>query len=35
MAAFGPLQALTDGLAFEFTDVQRVGRDLRILARAR
>jgi len=35
MAAFGPLQALADGYAFEFTDVQRVGQDLRILARAR
>ncbi len=35
MAAFGPLQALADGYAFEFTDVQRVGLDLRILARAR
>jgi diaminohydroxyphosphoribosylaminopyrimidine deaminase/5-amino-6-(5-phosphoribosylamino)uracil reductase len=35
MAAFGPLQALTDGYAFEFTDVQLVGQDLRVLARAR
>ena len=35
MAAFGPLQTLADGYAFEFTDVQRLGQDLRILARAR
>jgi diaminohydroxyphosphoribosylaminopyrimidine deaminase/5-amino-6-(5-phosphoribosylamino)uracil reductase len=33
MAAFGPLTALTDALEFEFHDVQRVGADLRILAR--
>ena len=35
MAAFGPLQALSEGLPFAYTDVQRVGEDLRILARAR
>ncbi len=34
MAAFGPLQALADGYAFEFTDILRLGQDLRILARA-
>ncbi len=34
MAAFGPLQALSDGLHFGFIDVQRVGNDLRIRARA-
>jgi diaminohydroxyphosphoribosylaminopyrimidine deaminase/5-amino-6-(5-phosphoribosylamino)uracil reductase len=33
MAAFGPLQQLADGLAFEFTQVDRIGADLRILAR--
>jgi diaminohydroxyphosphoribosylaminopyrimidine deaminase/5-amino-6-(5-phosphoribosylamino)uracil reductase len=33
MAAFGPLQRLADGLAFEFTQVDRIGADLRILAR--
>ena len=33
MAAFGPLSQLADALAFEFTQVDRVGADLRILAR--
>jgi diaminohydroxyphosphoribosylaminopyrimidine deaminase/5-amino-6-(5-phosphoribosylamino)uracil reductase len=33
MAAFGPLQALADGFAFEFESAGRVGPDLRILAR--
>lgn len=33
MAAFGPLQSLADALLFEFTQVERVGADLRILAR--
>ena len=33
MAAFGPLQSLTEALEFEFTDVARVGPDLRLLAR--
>lgn len=33
MAAFGPLSALADALDFEFTQVERVGADLRILAR--
>ena len=35
MAAFGPLIALADGLAFDFGAVERVGADLRILARRR
>ena len=35
MAAFGPLQALAEGLRFQFNDVRLVGEDLRILARAR
>lgn len=34
MAALGPLAALADALAFEFTQIDRVGADLRILARA-
>ena len=33
MAQFGPLQALADGLALEFTSAQMVGPDLRVLAR--
>jgi diaminohydroxyphosphoribosylaminopyrimidine deaminase/5-amino-6-(5-phosphoribosylamino)uracil reductase len=33
MAAFGPLQSLTEALQFEFTQVDRIGADLRILAR--
>jgi diaminohydroxyphosphoribosylaminopyrimidine deaminase/5-amino-6-(5-phosphoribosylamino)uracil reductase len=33
MAAFGPLQTLAEAMPFEFTDVQRIGDDLRILAR--
>ncbi len=33
MAAFGPLQSLAEALPFEFTQVERVGADLRILAR--
>jgi diaminohydroxyphosphoribosylaminopyrimidine deaminase / 5-amino-6-(5-phosphoribosylamino)uracil reductase len=33
MAAFGPLQSLAEAMPFEFTDVQRIGADLRILAR--
>jgi diaminohydroxyphosphoribosylaminopyrimidine deaminase/5-amino-6-(5-phosphoribosylamino)uracil reductase len=33
MAAFGPLSQLSDALAFEFTQVERIGEDLRILAR--
>jgi diaminohydroxyphosphoribosylaminopyrimidine deaminase/5-amino-6-(5-phosphoribosylamino)uracil reductase len=33
MAAFGPLQRLGDSLDFAFTDIQRVGDDLRIVAR--
>jgi diaminohydroxyphosphoribosylaminopyrimidine deaminase/5-amino-6-(5-phosphoribosylamino)uracil reductase len=33
MAAFGPLSTLADALNFEFTQVERVGTDLRILAR--
>ncbi len=35
MAAFGPLQQLSEGLQYDFSDVQRVGVDLRVLARAR
>jgi len=34
MAAFGPLAELADALAFSYTGVQRVGDDLRLLARA-
>ena len=34
MGAFGPLAALADALAFEFTQIDRIGADLRILARA-
>ena len=33
MARFGPLAALTEGLALEFTGVERVGADLRLIAR--
>jgi len=33
MAAFGPLESLADALEFEFTDVQRVGGDFRLMAR--
>jgi diaminohydroxyphosphoribosylaminopyrimidine deaminase/5-amino-6-(5-phosphoribosylamino)uracil reductase len=33
MAAFGPLATLAEALDFEFTQVDRVGADLRILAR--
>lgn len=33
MAAFGPLQSLAEGLSFDFTQVERIGADLRILAR--
>ena len=33
MAAFGPLERLADALPFEFRSVQRVGADLRVLAR--
>jgi len=33
MAAFGPLQTLAEALQFEFTQVDRIGADLRILAR--
>jgi diaminohydroxyphosphoribosylaminopyrimidine deaminase/5-amino-6-(5-phosphoribosylamino)uracil reductase len=33
MAAFGPLTSLAESLAFEFTDVARIGTDLRLLAR--
>ncbi|NMM82091.1 riboflavin biosynthesis protein RibD [Acidovorax sp. SRB_14] len=33
MAHIGPLQALAQGQALEFTDVERVGPDLRVLAR--
>ena len=33
MAAFGPLESLADALQFEFTDVQRIGADLRLMAR--
>ncbi|RZT97950.1 bifunctional diaminohydroxyphosphoribosylaminopyrimidine deaminase/5-amino-6-(5-phosphoribosylamino)uracil reductase RibD [Rivibacter subsaxonicus] len=35
MAAFGPLSSLTEALAFGFTGVERVGADLRLLARRR
>jgi len=33
MAAFGPLESLADAMEFEFTDVQRVGGDIRLMAR--
>jgi diaminohydroxyphosphoribosylaminopyrimidine deaminase/5-amino-6-(5-phosphoribosylamino)uracil reductase len=33
MAAFGPLSSLAEALDFEFTQVDRIGHDLRILAR--
>ncbi len=33
MAAFGPLSTLAEALDFEFTQVDRIGQDLRILAR--
>ncbi len=33
MARFGPLTALTEGLALEFVSVERVGADLRLIAR--
>ena len=35
MAALGPLESLAQGLHYEFHDAQRVGSDLRILARNR
>ncbi len=35
MAAFGPLESLAQGLAFDFHEASQVGRDLRILARTR
>jgi len=33
MAAFGPLQSLAEAMPLAFTDVERIGDDLRILAR--
>ncbi len=33
MAAFGPLTQLADAMAFEFTHVQQIGEDLRLIAR--
>ncbi len=33
MAAFGPLAALSEGLQFEFTSIERIGPDIRLLAR--
>lgn len=33
MAAFGPLSTLAEALQFEFTQVERIGADLRLLAR--
>jgi diaminohydroxyphosphoribosylaminopyrimidine deaminase/5-amino-6-(5-phosphoribosylamino)uracil reductase len=33
MAAFGPLSSLSEALDFEFTQVERIGDDLRVLAR--
>ncbi len=33
MAAFGPLSTLAEALQFEFTQVDRIGADLRLLAR--
>lgn len=35
MAAFGPLASLDDALVWQFTDVERVGDDLRLMARRR
>jgi diaminohydroxyphosphoribosylaminopyrimidine deaminase/5-amino-6-(5-phosphoribosylamino)uracil reductase len=33
MAAFGPLAALSDGVALTFREVERIGADLRVIAR--
>ena len=33
MADIGPLQVLSEGIALEWRDVQRIGPDLRVLAR--
>ena len=33
LAAFGPLTRLEDGLRLQYTAVERVGEDLRVLAR--
>jgi len=33
MAAFGPLQSLAEAMPLAFTDIERIGDDLRILAR--
>ena len=33
MADIGPLHALSEGVALEWRDVQRIGPDLRVLAR--
>ena len=33
LAAFGPLEKLADGPALNFVDVQRIGNDLRVIAR--
>jgi len=33
MAAFGPLESLADAMEFEFTDLERVGGDIRLMAR--
>lgn len=33
MAAFGPLEDLSDALRWRFTDLQRIGPDLRLMAR--
>ena len=35
LATFGPLEALDDALALSYTNVERVGDDLRVLARPR
>ncbi len=35
MAAFGPLESLADTLDWHYTDVTRIGDDLRVMARAR
>jgi diaminohydroxyphosphoribosylaminopyrimidine deaminase/5-amino-6-(5-phosphoribosylamino)uracil reductase len=35
MAAFGPIESLADTLDWHYTDLSRVGDDLRVMARAR
>lgn len=35
LSGFGPLQRLADGIALEFGDIERIGADVRIVARVR